>query len=532
MARKWNEASFPQSVCSTMPLSVSTGVVQLRNFSSYVMSHGVESNGLNPRPALASTSWDLGSYVARSRVACWFLAALFSLVISPKFARADVVINEVFMVPDSGPCPCAMPGCEPIRPLIEYVELWNRGPGIADLGNWWFCDQPTSMNYFRLRQIPQGSGMPFSPGIVLGPGDFLVIKFGCLVQFPGYSTRPNNSGTTTHTTTLPLTITSDLQIPQTNFSIWDHSPPSNPDFPSFDQPQFMRDFVAWSQTGIYVGAKRGCVAANPVANLWPTEIGGNCQTLSPTPQFVAVDSSLLLMFPGSSINYSGRFANDPTDYFIAMPTEGERNAMPGDLDDDLDMDNDDFALFESCFGSPVSAPIAEKPRGGLPPPCELADLDHNFVVDCNDWQIFGQFWVRYSTLPAPILAPCEGCLPGDFNGDKLVDGLDLQGFVNVMLGNDNSPEGACAADINTDGFVDCSDVTPMIETAIAAKMTGCLVGDVNGDGRVDGLDVQPFLSSFGLVLCGQSEAFCAADANPNGVIDFDDIEPFVAALLP
>lgn len=149
------------------------------------------------------------------------LSILIFVVISafatPITVRADVVINEIFMVPDSGPCSCGMPGCEPIFPLMEYVEVWNRGPGTANLGNWWICDQPTSMNYFRLRQIPQGSGMPFSPAIVLAEGDFLVIKFGCQVPFPGYSTQANASGTITHTTTLPLPVTSDLQIGQTNF---------------------------------------------------------------------------------------------------------------------------------------------------------------------------------------------------------------------------------------------------------------------------------------------------------------------------
>jgi hypothetical protein len=457
---------------------------------------------------------------------------VISALAAPITGRADVVINEIFMVPDSGPCSCGMPGCEPIFPLMEYVELWNRGPGAANLGNWWICDQPTSMNYFRLRQIPQGSGMPFTPAIVLAEGDFLVIKFGCQVPFPGYTTQANASGTITHTTTLPLPVTSDLQIAQTNFSIWDHSAPSNPDFPSFDQPQFLRDFVAWAVGGVYVGAKRGCVAAHPTASLWPTEIAGNCQTFVPTPEFVAVDSSPIPMEPGNSINYSGGSANDPTDYFIAPSTQGEANVMPGDLDGDLDMDNDDFALFESCLNNfSLRANSAGQKRGTMTP-CVLADFDQSNSVDCKDWPLFVDLWLRYSLLPPPEPTPCPTmCILGDFNGDTLVDGLDVQGFVDVLLGYDTSPEGACAADMNTDGFADCLDVTPMIEMALAAVPT-CLIGDVTGDGVVNGLDIQPFIDSFDRVICGEDQAFCAADTNGDHIIDFADVELFVMALLP
>ena len=425
-----------------------------------------------------------------------------------------------------------MTGCEPIRPLVEYVELWNRGPGSADLGNWWICDQPTSQTYLRLRQIPQGSGAPFSPAIVLGEGDFLVIKFGCLVPFPGYNTRSNDSGTTTHVTTLPFTVTANLQLAQSNFSIWDHSPPSNPDFPSFDQPQFIRDFVAWSQTGVYVGAKRGCVAANPIAALWPTEIVGNCQSQVPTPEFVAVDSSPLFVEIGSSVNYADRSANDPSDYFLAPATQGERNVMPGDLDGDFDMDYDDSALFEACLTSPLAGRSSQGPANGVSPSCSRADFDDNDVVDCMDWPQFIQLWLRYSVLPPPKLAPCADCMPGDFNSDKFIDGFDFQGFTNVLLGYDNSPEGRCAADINTDGMVDCLDVTPFAELTLGNSAGGCLIGDVNLDGVVDGRDIAPFLNTMGAVLCGSTRPFCAADTNADQVIDFDDVGGFVQAILP
>lgn len=458
----------------------------------------------------------------------------FAVVITSFCAgtMADVVINEIRMVPDDGPCPCAMAGCEPIRPLVEYVELLNRGPGSADLGNWWICDQPTNQTYLRLRQIPQGSGMPFSPAIVLGEGDFLVIKFGCLVPFPGYSTRANGSATTTHITTLPFTVTANLQMAQTNFSIWNHSPPSNPDFPSFDQPQFLRDFVAWSQTGVYVGAKRGCMAANPVAALWPAEFAGDCQTQTPPPEFIAVNSSPLFTELGSSINYSGRFANDPSDYFVAPATEGERNAMPGDLDDDFDMDYDDSTIFESCLTALLVRSGSIDSGVGLGLSCVRADLDMNNVVDCEDWPLFVELWLRYSVLPPPEPTPCPECMPGDLNKDKIIDGSDYQGFTDVLLGYDNSPEGRCASDINSDGLVDCLDVTPFAQLTLGVTGGGCLIGDVNVDGVVDGLDIQPFINSFGAILCGTTRPFCAADANSDQMIDFDDVDGFVQALLP
>ncbi len=64
-----------------------------------------------------------------------------------------------------------------------------------------------------------------------------------------------------------------------------------------------------------------------------------------------------------------------------------------------------------------------------------------------------------------INASCTGVVKGDLNGDGLVDGRDLQSFVEVLL----NPYGVgvevpefCAADMDNDGFMTPADITPFV----------------------------------------------------------------------
>jgi hypothetical protein len=52
---------------------------------------------------------------------------------------------------------------------------------------------------------------------------------------------------------------------------------------------------------------------------------------------------------------------------------------------------------------------------------------------------------------------------GDVNMDGSANGLDVQGFVNVMLGFDTNPDHFIAADMNDDGFVNDLDINPFVE---------------------------------------------------------------------
>jgi hypothetical protein len=376
----------------------------------------------------------------------WLLALIGVLAAAPSLRATNdqtIVINEVGVVPGSGG--------------EKFVEILNRGAVVLDTTNWWICDHPQAL-YRRLLQVPQYTGPPLAPGILVAPGDFLVFRLHAMV-FPApngdYATRPNSAGTTTHIVRLFLpagAIPFFLRSDNGNFSIWDHSPPSDPDFPYFDSAQFMRDFVAWGPGGIHTGLQRGCVASQPVAALWPGPLSGDCITGTPTPTFAAADSSLFP--PGSwlSVNYNGRTANDPSDYFIAPSTEGEPNVMPGDMDGDFDMDTADYDAFVACLGQSASVL-----------PCRPGDLDHSGTVDCADWPIFVNSWQQYTSEPVPPTPPpCMPCMRGDVNGDKLVNGDDIGGFLAVATGGDTDPQHRCAADADGNGQIADADVDAFV----------------------------------------------------------------------
>ena len=59
--------------------------------------------------------------------------------------------------------------------------------------------------------------------------------------------------------------------------------------------------------------------------------------------------------------------------------------------------------------------------------------------------------------------PCA-TTPGDLNDDTLVNGDDLQGFVDCVLAGISEPCGC--ADINGDGAVDLNDVTPFVNLLV------------------------------------------------------------------
>jgi hypothetical protein len=428
---------------------------------------------------------------------------------------SDLVVNEVSPAPTLGG--------------EKYAEIYNRGASAIDTTNWFWCDQPSGQ-YWRMLQIPQMTGAPQSPAIILQPGDFLVIRVHPFTDHPppfpngDYSTRGNNSGTTTHITrwfVFPGFESFVYRPTANNYSIWDLSA-GNPENPLFEFPAQMRDIAIWGTGGVFVGFKRGCTASNPLALLWPPEIFGDCQTGNPIPEFVAVPSDTLVAESNLSINYNGGSANDPSDYFIAPSTEGERNVMPGDIDDDFDLDSDDAAEFADCFNlAPADAT------------CMRADLDGSDFVDCADWTMFQAHWAMYSLLPVPEFVPCDGCtMPGDFSGDQMVNALDIQGYVDVLTGKDATPTGMCIADMNADGENDCFDTPVFILTATGAIDT-CLHGDANGDGKLDALDIPRFIDALLTQTCSweQSAVFCGLDANGDLFITIDDVDPFISQTL-
>ena len=122
--------------------------------------------------------------------------------------------------------------------------------------------------------------------------------------------------------------------------------------------------------------------------------------------------------------------------------------MPGDLDEDLDMDGDDYDIFVDCLNDLL-------PGGD---PCQLADLDESGEVDCGDWPPFVYFWTLYSDLELPALSECDGCLRGDFDLDGQVDLADFALFQDCFSGPGGGATGACECiDLDWDNDVDLAD---------------------------------------------------------------------------
>lgn len=90
--------------------------------------------------------------------------------------------------------------------------------------------------------------------------------------------------------------------------------------------------------------------------------------------------------------------------FLFPATESENplieEIFTGDLDDDGDINDEDFAIFEPCFGAESGEPLS-----GL---CLDADFDADGDVDCDDFDTFATFWS--DDAPPPTL---PACLPPD-----------------------------------------------------------------------------------------------------------------------
>ncbi len=75
--------------------------------------------------------------------------------------------------------------------------------------------------------------------------------------------------------------------------------------------------------------------------------------------------------------------------------------------------------------------------------------------------------------PAVISITLEGVVPGDLNGDGLVNAIDVQHTINQALGIPK-PAGIAKADINSDGLINAIDVQLIINAALGIDISGFL----------------------------------------------------------
>jgi hypothetical protein len=146
----------------------------------------------------------------------------------------------------------------------------------------------------------------------------------------------------------------------------------------------------------------------------------------------------------------------------------------GDMNCDGKIDGRDVAPFAIALVDPAAYAAGYN--------CDIirGDMNDDGLVNVGDLGLF---------LDA-LLWSC-GALKGDVNCDRVVDGLDIRLFVMVALGQDLIPEHFEAADLDNNGVIDTGDLLLFIDMLVPSS--GILNGDVNGDGVVDGLDIQFFV---------------------------------------
>jgi len=139
----------------------------------------------------------------------------------------------------------------------------------------------------------------------------------------------------------------------------------------------------------------------------------------------------------------------------------EGGFAPGDLDEDGDVDEDDFATFSSCFGASLPDPA-----------CDSSDLDGDSDVDCDDFQIMYDNWTNPPPPQDPVLdwrdanCPCVGRDVADIDCDGDVDTDDFNTLDGCFSGEGNptSCTGQDArSDIDGDTDVDCDDFMTLVD---------------------------------------------------------------------
>ena len=128
--------------------------------------------------------------------------------------------------------------------------------------------------------------------------------------------------------------------------------------------------------------------------------------------------------------------------------------------------------------------------------------DFDFILDNFMVEIFGS--------NASDIGP-------DFNGDMLVDCLDVDALVGEIVGGTND----AAFDLTGDGVVDGADLTEWLAQAGAENLpsgNSYLFGDANLDGVVDGQDFVVWNGS----KFTATAAWCSGDFNADGNVDGQD----------
>ena len=133
------------------------------------------------------------------------------------------------------------------------------------------------------------------------------------------------------------------------------------------------------------------------------------------------------------------FAVEPTGNFIGTIKTNKTstpNRVPGDIDGDRDVDQDDYDAFMDALGS----------KEGDPNYNPAADLDNDGDVDLYDYYLFKQ---NYGQGTSDV--------PGDLDGNGEVTQVDSELFQQALGSNPGDANWNPAADLDDDQDVDLYD---------------------------------------------------------------------------
>ena len=95
----------------------------------------------------------------------------------------------------------------------------------------------------------------------------------------------------------------------------------------------------------------------------------------------------------------------------------------------------------------------------------LVDCNGNTQRDACELEAGTAFDLDYNGVPDTC--QCAGPATGDGNGDTLVNGLDIRGFVAAVIANSTNPTAVCPYDYSGNSAVGQEDMTPFIAALLA-----------------------------------------------------------------
>ncbi len=158
--------------------------------------------------------------------------------------------------------------------------------------------------------------------------------------------------------------------------------------------------------------------------------------------------------------------------------------------------------------------------------------ENKFEEDCIDPG--DTFIVDLPCLLVECPEPPAGCCIGDADGNNVLNGLDIQVFIqNLTTPPDYGTIEFCRADADENLAIDVDDIAPFVQKLLLAEPcpVDCCPGDTNNDGLLDGLDIQGLIDALLTPPPSGTPEFCRVDVDMSGTLDLLDVEALVQKLI-